>query len=343
MTMKAIAKFPYRGNTVSELSFPAGAVIGIKSDSIGVATGGWIVGMYNGERGWFPSSYVEVLPQEQPPLYSDRQTQQQHEQNQRRNAIYLNNNNSSTHNDAMLSPQMSYQNYQHTEATSQQQQQQEMHRPPISLVSFDASDDLPNQDATTETDDFPLMGGEPGKLFGVPIQTMQSIQEEVESQATSSAEPPVDLYRHGGSRKKGIFSNIHKNKAEYNPEISVQITSKATTTATKAPSPSFGSRSIKVAPQQPTTTAEAQDFWRAHPARTGGTSAEQSYTLERAFTGIIDKERIAIVEESPQKKRFPRLTLPKNNHGFPSIDPIKSIKKMTHTMTGILHVGSGKP
>jgi hypothetical protein len=135
-----------------------------------------------------------------------------------------------------------------------------------------------------------MMGGNPGSLFeGAPTPVYYTTTNEPSPSFMSQDEPEaVDIYRHAPPRKRNYA-------VDYTPEISVQVTAKAPTT------PTSNTRVVKqVVVDSPTG---AKDFWRAHPGRTGPTSAVQACELEQAFQDLRDSETIEIVPE--KKKRFP--------------------------------------
>lgn len=162
--------------------------------------------------------------------------------------------------------------------------------------SIAEENDLPSFDANEEA--FHMMGGSPGDLFeGAPKPVYYEEQQQHASPTflkDEREEAPVDIYRHGAAPKKKFWE--HKAKTDYSAEISVQITSQA------PPSPEPTYRTLKqVNVSSPNSTA---DFWKAHPGRTGGVTAEQATELERGFTGLRDSETIEIVVEEKKKKRW---------------------------------------
>ncbi|CAB9505932.1 expressed unknown protein [Seminavis robusta] len=212
--------------------------------------GGWMYGSYAGQSGWFPESYVERYGG-MPAAPSMPLTPVYERQ-------------------SVAAPDSPRGN---RERTFTQDGQEEM-----------------------EGDAFNMMGGNPGELFeGAPkpyYHKQQEVQEEPDTTPSflkDKEEEPVDIYRHGPTRKH-IF-----HRAEYTP---VQITS------APAPRTPTTSKSTKVAPVglSPTT---AGDFWKAHPGRADqSASPEQAAELEKAFEGLRDSETIAIVPEE-KKSKFP--------------------------------------
>ncbi|KAG2220168.1 hypothetical protein INT45_013866, partial [Circinella minor] len=57
---RVCALYPYVSTDASSLSFEQGAVIEVLAQ----LDSGWWDGWCNGKRGWFPSNYVQVIPED---------------------------------------------------------------------------------------------------------------------------------------------------------------------------------------------------------------------------------------------------------------------------------------
>jgi len=297
--MKATTRYPFAACVASQLSFPAGAEIDVKSES---SKEGWIWGSFGGQKGWLPASYIELKASPPSPPYRTANTppaandwmMTPWEQQQQRPVVSPATYSPRSRSRVLDVPEglrasVGFQNQSGTSPPFMLQQEEE--------YNPDANNDF-RGNCPTDQNGFSLMGGNPGSLFGscnVPLHRVPEQHAEEDAQQREE-EVPVDVYRHGSPRRK-TGQQLHC-KSDYNEYISVEITPKAKSQSHQMPSSAYGVE--KLVPHQ---QINPTDFWNAHPGRVpGNTSAEQAYKLEAAFEGIDKTQMIDIVVEQKKNK-----------------------------------------
>jgi len=266
-------------------------------------------GSYAGQEGWFPESYAMQAPSQRQPskrtLYHQQQPQQPSYRQQPVTPTRVETppRQRTSRVDYTNSPTLGYTN---TMADTNE------------LPSLGRGTTAVATPTSSEDEGFPtMMGGVPGDLFeGAPKPVRYTTQPRSASPSfmKEPEEAPIDIYRHARPRKR----NFYAARAEYSPEISVQITAKAAAPESPAVTP----RITQVPPSPTSTTSE---FWRMHPGRVPGPkTADRACELDRAFEDSRDSETVRIdVTIEKKHKRFPYIPKSLKNAAKKTVSAVK--------------------